>query len=293
MNKCCIKYKLAVIVLLITSLGSAGFTWYRNTCGFKGCIQSTKYTNWRISKLQNTCPGISKRGIVGANIKYPVFVGVALKGADFSGSDFGNMNEKYKGFEEFVPNFAGAYLENCKFIGSILTRANFSGMPSCGINALVTTTKIIRCNFEKADMKYSNVTACEVVECNFNEANLQGAYSNRLMLSVCDVADVGVIFRRCTFVESNMKYCKNLNILDSDLSKADLRGSEIHLVNCLVQGANVCGLDLRPIVYGKSKNDAINALKHVIYDNTTIWPDGIGPEQCDAIRYEIGIQSIQ
>lgn len=293
MNVRSLQYKLAGIVLIVIVVGMVCVTWYRQSCGFKGCVQSTQYTNWRISKLRNTCPNISRSGVVNATIMFPVFIGVKLKDADFSNTYFGNMNDNYKDCEEFRPNFAGAYLDGCRFIGSTLSRANFSGMPSCGMNALVTTTKIIRCDFTKAQMQFTNVTACEVIECNFNNANLQGTYSNRYMLSVCDVADVGVIFRRCTFVKSNMKYCKNLNILDSDLSYSDLRGSKIHLVNCSIKGANVCGIDLRPIVYGRSRNEAIKALRHVVYDNTTVWPDGISPEQCDAIRHEIGYQSIQ
>lgn len=132
-------------------------------------------------------------------------------------------------------------------------------------------------------MRFANLTGCDIINCKFDGADLTGAYVESEMLTVNGLAWPNAFIRNSSFVGAKLVNLKNIYIHDSDLTMADLRGSDMRVYGCRLYRANVSGADLNKLVFYRNTREAIIMLRGVVYDNHTVWPKGVTPNMCNAI----------
>lgn len=246
-------------------------------------LQTNEYTKWRMNETVKMNPGLTDKGLSNGQLKYPIFVGVKLNGSDFSNTSFRFLENNLS----VRPNFMAAHLTNCRFTGAKLDHMDLRAVPSCNADMLIIQSKLYRCDFSNAQIKHANLTGSEIVECKFDGADLSGAYLEDYIIAVNgeEVTPYTRIYN-CSFVRSKLNRLQKFTFNDCDMSYADLRESQICLKNCILVGANVSGIDLNRLIPFDDRTRLVRALQGVVYDKKTIWPNGVTPEQCNAVLRE-------
>lgn len=243
-------------------------------------LQTTQYTERRISNLISVNKGLTEKGITSSVIKVPYFVGVRLKNVDFSNTIFGDGRCQ--------TNFSGAFIEDSRFVNAKMNGAVIHAVPSCDARELFVSAKFRHCDFTNASIRNASFNGCVITECNFNGADFTGADIGGPMMAV-DGEEYALLTRidKCTMVGAKFNKCGQIRIHNSNLKNADLSESQVQTYDCDLQGANVCSVDLNLVVIRDDIDAKVRALQGVKYDDKTIWPMGVTPKECNAVLYKL------
>lgn len=243
-------------------------------CINKSTVQTDAYTQVKLDLYKRSYPDI-EHGVSNGHLKLADFTGIKLQNANFTNTRFGS--------KDVSPRFIVVHFTGCLFNGSILDKADMRALPSCDQRRPFVHTKLIKCEFNNASMRFANLTGCDIINCKFDGADLTGAYVESEMLTVNGLAWPNAFIRNSSFVGAKLVNLKNIYIHDSDLTMADLRGSDMRVYGCRLYRANVSGADLNKLVFYRNTREAIIMLRGVVYDNHTVWPKGVTPNMCNAI----------